>query len=107
MNSFTCLLIIFASFVELSHGSSEAFNYEDNGPDVWFKTHPTCGKSIQSPIHIETNRVNYDKHLEPFTFNNYSVPVEWKVYKNEHNGTTFLFFLFKILNLTVYYIYND
>ena len=89
MNGLACILLVFASIIKILYGSSEAFNYEDNGPDVWFKTNPTCGKSIQSPIHIETNKVNYDRHLKPFIFNNYSVPVEWNVYKNKHNGTFF------------------
>ena len=53
------------------------FDYEANGPDIWFKQYPTCAGSRQSPINIETEDLHYDRSLKNFKLNQYNQVINW------------------------------
>lgn len=61
------------------------YDYEVNGPDVWFKQWYTCSHSEQSPINIEQDHVEYADYLEEIELKNYDRVVNWTVYKGSHN----------------------
>ena len=63
-----------------------SFDYEVNGPDIWFKEYPTCAGSRQSPINFETADLHYDKSLKNFKLNQYNQAINWMIHFTGFNS---------------------
>ena len=62
-------------------------------------TYKECNNSKQSPINIETSKLEYQNTLKPFKFIEYGQNVEWKVSSYALKGKLLLLFFSGHLNL--------
>ena len=55
--------------------NTQEWNYEENGPDIWFTEtgNEKCAGSMQSPINIQSDTLQYGYDLAPFIFNNFNL----------------------------------
>ena len=67
-------------------GKSFHWNYQEYGPDVWARTIEKCHGKKQSPINVETNDVEYDINLKPFSFLHYDANLNWNITHTGHTG---------------------
>ena len=61
------------------------WNYDKKGPDAWPHEFEDCKGQQQSPINVDTKKLEYDMNLKQFTYLNYATPLHWNV---SHNGHT-------------------
>lgn len=62
------------------------WNYDKLGPDSWPHEFENCKGKRQSPINVETDKLEYDRNLKQFTFTNYMKNQNWNVTHNGHAG---------------------
>ncbi|XP_057289584.1 carbonic anhydrase 6-like [Hydractinia symbiolongicarpus] len=101
------VVILFACFVraESSEVCEADWDYRGkkmNGPTDWSKTHPSCSRSLQSPINIDLKQLSPPNRDNVIWFDNYYThPAAGETYTLSNNGHTLIF---KLPENTCYYL---
>lgn len=78
-----CFLALFSCAHSEDKGG-HGWNYDKLGPDSWPHEFENCKGKRQSPINVETDKLEYDRNLKQFTLTNYMKNQNWNVTHNGH-----------------------